>query len=110
MQELEARLLSKSDELEELQAHHKSVKVLQHKSPSRCHIWLGQCVSVQLEALVSVVIPIVLQEEQAMEVAALKDQIRSKEEEWKADKASMDSIAKDADKKHQQLADRTALV
>lgn len=34
----------------------------------------------------------------------------TKEEEWKAEKARSDSIAKDADKKHQQLADRTALV
>ena len=32
LQDLEARLRSRSAELEELQAHHKSVKVLQHKS------------------------------------------------------------------------------
>ena len=36
--------------------------------------------------------------------------MHTKEEEWKAEKARMDSIAREADRKHQQLADRTALV
>ena len=67
-------------------------------------------VSVYLEGLASVLISVLLQEEQAVEVAALKNQMRSKEEDWRADKARMDSIAREADKKHQQLADRTALV
>lgn len=33
-----------------------------------------------------------------------------KQKEWDAEKARMDAIAREADKKHQQLADRTALV
>ena len=44
------------------------------------------------------------------EVAKLKEETHTKEEEWKAEKARIDSIARDADRKHQQLADRTALV
>ena len=51
-----------------------------------------------------------LQETHAGEVAKLKEEMHTKEEEWKAEKAKMDSIARDADRKHQQLADRTALV
>ena len=45
-----------------------------------------------------------------MDIAALKGEMHTKEEEWKAEKARMDSIAREADRKHQQLADRTALV
>ena len=51
-----------------------------------------------------------LQEKRAAELARLKDEMHIKEEEWKAEKARMDSIAREADRKHQQLADRTALV
>ena len=36
--------------------------------------------------------------------------MQSKQKEWDAEKARMDAIAREADKKHQQLADRTALV
>ncbi len=53
------------------------------------------------------------QEKHAAEVARLRDEMHTvvtMEEEWKAEKARMDSTAREADRKHQQLADRTALV
>ena len=51
-----------------------------------------------------------LQEKHILEMTQLKEQMQSKEEGWKLEKARMDSIAREADRKHQQLADRTALV
>ena len=51
-----------------------------------------------------------LQGKHEEEVAKLNQQMLSRQEAWAAEKAKMDSIARAADKKHQQLADRTALV
>ena len=51
-----------------------------------------------------------LQEKHADEIAQLRDEMHSKQNDWKAEKARMESVTREADKKHQQLADRTALV
>ena len=50
------------------------------------------------------------QDKHAEELAKLGKQMESRQEEWKSEKAKMDGVAMEADKKHQQLADRTALV
>ena len=51
-----------------------------------------------------------LQGKHEEELARLSQQILSRQEAWAAEKAKLDGIAREADKKHQQLADRTALV
>ena len=51
-----------------------------------------------------------LQGKHEEEIAKLNQQMLSRQEAWAAEKAKLDSIASEADRKHQQLADRTALV
>ncbi len=51
-----------------------------------------------------------LQEKHAGEIAQLRNEMHSNHKNWKDEKAKMESVTREADKKHQQLADRTALV
>ncbi|CAL5229872.1 g13283 [Coccomyxa viridis] len=106
MEDLMGRLNSKAIELEEAQAHHSRVKEdyegqVAERDEALCQMRqkLDELGSMRAND----------KEKHAAEVARLRDEMHTKEEEWKAEKARMDSIAREADRKHQQLADRTAL-
>ncbi|CAK0784296.1 hypothetical protein CVIRNUC_007500 [Coccomyxa viridis] len=106
IEHLKENLTAKAAELEEAHSAHKQAQeALEHSITGREESL--QNLTSQLTKLEAT-----RADEQGKheeEVAKLNQQMLSRQEAWAAEKAKMDSIAREADKKHQQLADRTAL-